>query len=83
MFYLPEMFENLNNLNFGRTQNGFLVNDVELPKWANGSPEQCVHLHRQALESEYVSNHLNLWIDLIFGWKQRGPYLKMVDPLLQ
>ena len=44
------MFENLNNLNFGRTQNGFLVNDVELPKWANDSPEQFINLHREALK---------------------------------
>ena len=76
MFYLPEMFENINRFKFGTTQNGVEVNHVELPPWANNSPDQFVQIHRQALESEYVSMNLHAWIDLIFGFKQRGPYLK-------
>lgn len=47
------------------------MGDVILPPWA-GSPEEFIHIHRQALESEYVSSHLHHWIDLIFGYKQEG-----------
>ena len=46
--------------------------DVELPAWAEGSPEKFVYLNRKALESEHVSRNLHHWIDLIFGYKQRG-----------
>lgn len=42
-----------------------------LPKWAN-SVDDFVKKHREALESEYVSAHLNEWIDLVFGYKQKG-----------
>jgi hypothetical protein len=44
----------------------------ELPPWANNNPFEFVRLHREALESEYVSAHLHLWIDLVFGCKQKG-----------
>ncbi|XP_042326371.1 neurobeachin-like protein 1 isoform X2 [Sceloporus undulatus] len=72
-FYFPEFLENQNNFNLGQLQiSKEVVNDVVLPKWAH-SPEDFIYKHRKALESEYVSAHLHEWIDLIFGYKQRGP----------
>lgn len=71
-FYLPEFLTNSNRFEFGTTQAGILVDDVELPAWAKGDPRLFIKLHREALESDYVSMNLHSWIDLIFGCKQRG-----------
>ncbi|MCJ8729842.1 hypothetical protein PDJAM_G00110980 [Pangasius djambal] len=72
-FYFPEFLENQNGFDLGRLQiSKECVSDVILPKWAK-SPEDFIYKHRKALESEYVSAHLHEWIDLIFGYKQRGP----------
>uniref|UniRef100_A0A8C2BAE7 Neurobeachin-like protein 2 n=1 Tax=Cyprinus carpio TaxID=7962 RepID=A0A8C2BAE7_CYPCA len=72
-FYFPEFLENQDGFDLGRLQiSKERVNDVILPKWAK-SPEDFIYKHRKALESEYVSAHLHEWIDLIFGYKQRGP----------
>ncbi|XP_053335852.1 lipopolysaccharide-responsive and beige-like anchor protein [Clarias gariepinus] len=71
-FYLPEMFINANDYNLGVMDDGTVVCDVELPPWAK-SPEDFVRINRMALESEFVSCQLHQWVDLIFGYKQRGP----------
>ena len=72
-FTLPELFLNNNKFPLGKTQRGCLVDDVNLPPWAKGSAYEFVRIHRLALESEYVSRNLHHWVDLIFGYKQRGP----------
>lgn len=36
---------------------------------------------RSALESDYVSENLNNWIDLIFGYKQNGENAIRADNL--
>jgi len=71
LFYMPECVTNINNLDIGATQNEQILDDVVLPPWAS-SAEEFIYLHRKALESEYVSENLHHWIDLIFGYKQRG-----------
>ena len=71
-FYQPEFLSNTNYFDFGSTQGGVLVHDVELPKWAKGDPKKFVTINRMALESDVVSRNLRKWIDLVFGYKQRG-----------
>jgi len=71
-FYLPDFLTNKNSFDYGMTQKGTVVDDVVLPKWAKGDPERFIRINRQALESEYVSKNLHQWIDLVFGFKQRG-----------
>nr|XP_031838843.1 neurobeachin isoform X12 [Nomia melanderi] len=71
-FFLPEMLVNSNRYRLGRQEDGSAVGDVELPPWAS-SPEEFIRINRMALESEFVSCQLHQWIDLIFGYKQKGP----------
>jgi len=71
-YYLPEFLQNMNNFDLGITQRNIPVGDVGLPPWANNSAREFVRVMRKALESDYVSNNLHLWIDLVFGYKQRG-----------
>ncbi|KAA0049017.1 hypothetical protein IC582_012315 [Cucumis melo] len=71
LFYLPEILTNENAIDFGTTQLGQNLDSVKLPPWAK-NPIDFIHKHRMALESEHVSAHLHEWIDLIFGYKQRG-----------
>lgn len=71
-YFLPEMFYNSGGYRLGHREDGTLVDDIELPPWAK-SAEEFVRINRMALESEFVSCQLHQWIDLIFGYKQRGP----------
>lgn len=72
-FYLPEFLENSNGFNFGQLQStGESIDSVKLPPWAKGDSRIFIAKHREALESPYVSKHLHQWIDLVFGFKQRG-----------
>jgi hypothetical protein len=68
-FYLPDFLHNTNGFDLGTTQKGETLGDVVLPPWAD-SAEEFIRINRAALESEFVSVNLHLWIDLVFGIKQ-------------
>ncbi|XP_071336839.1 WD repeat- and FYVE domain-containing protein 4 isoform X2 [Trachinotus anak] len=72
-FYLSDFLLNANHIQLGCMEDGTALGDVELPPWAKGDPQEFIRIHREALESDYVSSHLHLWIDLIFGYRQQGP----------
>ena len=48
------------------------MNDVVLPPWCDGNPRLFILIHRQALESDHVTEYIPEWIDLVFGFKQTG-----------
>lgn len=67
LYYLPELHLNLNEYQFGRTQSKKLVNDVEPPLWSRKDPRLHSLLLRKVLESEYISQHIHQWLNLVFG----------------
>ncbi|KAJ1474636.1 BEACH domain-containing protein, partial [Baffinella frigidus] len=72
-YYSTEFLSNPGNLPLGTRQDGERVGDVQLPPWARGSPAEFIRQHRAALESPHVTAHLHEWVDLVFGFRQRGP----------
>ena len=72
-FYLPDFMVNDNQFDLGMKQSGAALHDVLLPPWAKDDAREFIRVHRAALESNYVSQHIHEWIDLIFGCKQQGP----------
>lgn len=73
LYYLPELFINLNEFNFGVGQSGRQVHNVELFSFAKGSPFFCVFFLRSLLEGPECSGSLHKWLDLIFGPKAHLP----------
>ena len=67
----PDFLVNKQKLDLGLRSNCKRVDDAKLPRWA-ASPEDFLRKHRAALESDFVSRRLHLWVDLIFGCKQRS-----------
>ncbi|CAI9785692.1 unnamed protein product [Fraxinus pennsylvanica] len=73
-FSMPEFLLNRFDLDLGQKQSGEKVGGDVLPPspWDKGSAREFIKKHKEALESDYISQNLYHWIDLIFGYKQRG-----------
>ena len=85
-YYLPEMLRNNNNLNLTQDLldlNGerIVINDVELPPWANNSAITFVTEMRNNLEKDKIK--INKWIDLIFGTYQKGEKAEEIHNIFQ
>ena len=65
----PAFLTNTLRLDLGVRSNGKRVDDIKLPKWAR-TPSEFLTMNKHALESPFVSDNLDIWIDLIFGSKQ-------------
>ncbi len=72
LYSIPEAYLNINGLDFGVMQSKKRVHNIELPDWARENPYLFVYNMRKCLQEETVSKSISNWIDLIFGYKQKG-----------
>ena len=77
-FYLPEMFMNINSIDFGKQLNGQSVDNVIMPGLGENSKEKddilkCFFfIDSIKTQLELINNQkLNSWFELIFGEHQR------------
>ena len=74
-YILPEMFLNINNFNLSQDKldsegKKIDINDVELPPWSNNRSSNFIIEMRKNLEKNNLK--INKWVDLIFGYLQKG-----------
>eukprot|EP00884_Botryococcus_braunii_P012576 jgi/Botrbrau1/21319/Bobra.0184s0029.2 len=74
----PSFLLNTNNVDFGSRTSGARVDNVDLPPWASDAQDFLMKLS-EALESPLVSRRLHKWINLVFGYKSRGPRAVSAD----
>ena len=72
IYSIPEIYHNINNFDLGTRRNKTKVTDVECPVWSGNDPYKLVTYLNLAFESDLVSSNIGGWIDLVFGFKQRG-----------
>ena len=82
-FYLPEMFMNINNINYQKRSNGELVDDIIIPsnisernnesqlKNKTNYDKMFIFVDDLKTQLEYLEQGMSSWINLIFGTRQR------------
>ena len=83
-FYFGDgsFLKNTSKAELGVNHLGEKVNDVSLPPWASSAAD-FVLKNRYALESNYASAHLHKWIDLVFGYLQKGERAQFANNLFR
>ena len=74
--------KNYSNVDLGMNHMQEKVGDVGLPSWAF-SHQDFILKNRYALESNYASTNLHKWIDMVFGYLQRGERAQFANNLFQ
>ena len=71
-FYLPEMFMNINNIDFGKTSNEIHIDDCIMPYYGNSETieKYCLFIYEMIKNLDEAKNR-RLWIQNIFGINQR------------
>ena len=69
-FYLPELFLNINDIKLGYKENESMVYNVITP--CNNNAFSFVEIMKRIFENDRISKYLNNWVDLIFGYKNKG-----------
>ena len=69
-FYFPDMFQNNSHIVFQPTSTGKRIDEVITP--CGSDHFDFIVRMKKGLEGEYVNKNIWNWIDLIFGYKQKG-----------
>lgn len=62
---------NFNFLDNSNPQRDLFIDNVEIPAWSKDA-SYFVYMNKIILESQFVSDKINNWIDLVYGSKQKG-----------
>ena len=74
IYYLPELYMKTNDFSktINENYNKKELEDFNLPFWSKKDPRKFSLILKKIMENKNVNKNLNLWIDLIFGYKQQG-----------